>query len=123
MLRKFIVALLALGTLVFGPNLIWFATSTVRISNASDGSLTRVGFHACGTTHTLGTLAPGVSVFRFLEACGDDVLEIRIGDEAFCFMYVEGDIYHVDAYLRGETAVDCAYDDLFTGLLLAKILL
>jgi hypothetical protein len=72
----FMIALVA-------PNLIWLGSSTVRITNASDKSITAVAYTACGTRHAMGALAPKASVFHFLEAYGDDTLEIVIADRKY----------------------------------------
>ena len=104
-------------------NLIWLATSSMRIENASDRPLDAIAFSACETVHTVGTLAPGESVFRFLEACGDDTLEIRLGGNRFCQTYVEGELYHVVVELRSTTDVRCRYEDAFSTLLVREALL
>ena len=116
------VAVAIVTLLLLAPNLIWLGTSTVRIENVSDLPLGAVGYSACETTHSVGRLAPGQSVFRFLEACGDDTLEILIGDERFCRTYVEGELYHVDATIEGVGAVQCGYDDLVSSLFVIKAL-
>ena len=108
--------------LLLAPNLIWLATSTVRIENASDLPRDAVRYSACETTHDVGRLAPGQSVFRFLEACGDDTLEILVGDAPFCQTYVEGELYHVDATIEDISTVQCGYDDLLSSLFVAKVL-
>lgn len=115
-------------------NLIWLATSTVRIHNASPDTITDVAYSACDTRHTIGWLASGESVFRLLQACGDDTLSIYIGNKEFCRTYVEGELYHVDAELLAgptdessvsavaENSVDCKYDDLISSLFINKVL-
>ena len=75
---------------------------------------------ACEKTHPIGD--PGGSTFRFLEACGDDTLEIIIGESGFCQTYVEGELYHVDATITHVDAVACDYDDLLSSLFIKKAL-
>ena len=114
-------AIAALLLLTVMPNLVWLATSTVRIHNASDKPIPAVAYRACEATHRIGALRPGESRFRFLEACGDDSLEILIDDAKFCRIYVEGELYHVDAAITAIDAVECSYDDLLSGLFVEKI--
>lgn len=103
-----------------GPNLAWFVTSTIRIDNASAQRLDAVGYMACGRDHAIGSLRPGESVFRLLPACGDDTLEILVGDARYCRIYVEGEMYHVDAAIRTPRQVECAYDHLLASFFAAK---
>lgn len=103
-------------------NLLWLGTSTVKIINASDSAIGSVAYSACGVTHPLGRLEAGRSAFRFLEACGDDTLVIFVGDSEFCQIYVEGELYHVDGEIVAPDNVVCAYDHLFSSLLIAKAL-
>ena len=65
-------------------------------------------------------MRPAESVFRFLEACGDDTLTIHVADAEYCRTYVEGELYHVDATINSRTAVSCKYDDLLSSLFLKK---
>lgn len=108
--------------LIASLNLLWLAGSTVRIENASTQTLDAVGYMACGEARAIGSLAPGESVFRWLPACGDDTLEILLGDARFCRIYVEGELYHVDAAIASRDRVDCAYDHLFASLFVVKAL-
>lgn len=108
--------------LVIAPNLVWLGTSTVRIHNAADSTTDAVAYVACETSHHVGTLGPHQSVFRFLPACGDDTLEIVVGQSRFCQMYVEGELYHVEATIDAAGAVTCRYDDLLSSLFIAKVL-
>lgn len=78
---------------LIAPNLMSLSTSTVRVENASDSSIESIAYLACETTHIVGTLRPHQFIFRFLEACGDDTLEIQIGDSKFRQIYVEGELY------------------------------
>jgi len=119
---RYFVGAIALLLLTAAPNLIWLATSTVRIHNASNQPVSAVAYMACETIHPLGRLQPGESRFQFLEACGDDTLEIVIGDSRFCRTYVEGELYHVDATITAVNAVGCRYDDLLSSLFIAKAL-
>lgn len=104
------------------PNLLWLGTSTLRIQNASNSPIDSITYLACETIHTVGTLAPHQSMFRFLPACGDDTLEIVIGEAKFCQTYIEGELYHVDATTDGVDTVRCTYDDLLSSLFVAKAL-
>jgi hypothetical protein len=113
---------IALVLITVAPNLVWLGTSTVRIHNASNQAIRGVAYLACDTIHSVGTLKPGQSIFRFLPACGDDTLEILIGGSRFCQTYVEGELYHVDATLSAVDAVGCRYDDLLSSLFIAKAL-
>jgi len=104
------------------PNLIWIGTSTLRIQNVSNSPVDSIAYMVCETMHPVGTLAPHQSIFRFLPACGDDTLEIVIGEAKFCQTYVEGELYHVDATIDAADSVRCKYDDLFSSLFVAKAL-
>lgn len=119
---RYIGVVITLLLLAVVPNLIWLATSTVRIHNASNHSIDAVAYSACETIHSIGTLRPDESVFRFLKACGDDTLEILIGDLRFCQTYVEGELYHVDATIAAIDSVRCSYDDLLSSLFIKKVL-
>ena len=119
---RYIGGVVALLVLSVAPNLIWLATSTVRIQNTLNQSVSSVGYLACETTHSIGTLRPGEAIFVFLEACGDDTLEILIGDSKFCQTYVEGELYHVDATITAVDAVSCGYDDLLSSLFITKVI-
>ncbi len=111
---------LALPVLLLVPNLVWLGTSTVRIHNASNQTVPAVAYVACEMIHSAGALRPGESLFRFLPACGDDTLEILVGDSRFCQTYVEGELYHVDATINAMDAVSCAYDNPFSSLFIEK---
>lgn len=113
---------IALLFVTVAPNLIWLGTSTVRIHNASNQPIAGVAYLACEKIHFVGTLRPGGSLFRLLPACGDDTLEILIGDSRFCQTYVEGELYHVDATVSALDTVGCHYDDLLSSLFIAKVL-
>lgn len=104
------------------PNLLWLSTSTLRIHNTTGVDIAAVAYSACARTRTIGDLAPGASSFVLLEDCGEDSLEIVIGDERFCRMYVEGDVYHVDAVIDAPRSVQCDYGDLLSNLLLVEAL-
>ena len=108
--------------LLIAPNLIWLGTSTVRIHNASASPIEEIAYIACATTHSVGTLRPGQSIFRLLESCGEDTLEIVIADSRFCQSYLEGDLYHVDASIDATDSVRCGYDDLLSSLFIVKVL-
>ncbi len=108
--------------LVIAPNLVWLGTSTVRIYNAADSTIDAVAYVACETSHHVGTLRPHQSVFRFLPACGDDTLEIVVGESRFCQTYVEGELYHVEATIDTAGAVSCRYGDPLSSLFVAKAL-
>ena len=109
--------------ILIAPNLIWLCTSTIRIENASESPIYAVAYKACERTHSLKTLQPRQSVFRLLEACGDDTLEILVQDSNFCQTYVEGELYHVDATISTADEVECEYDDLLLSLFIFKALL
>jgi len=96
--------------------------SSIRVSNVSNSHIDLIAYLVCETTHTVGTLGPHQSIFRFLPACGDDTLEILIGEAKYCQTYVEGELYHVDATIDTVDAVRCTYDDLLSSLLVAKVL-
>ena len=107
---------------LLAPNLLWLGTSTLRIQNISNSPVDSIAYLACETIYPVGILAPHQSMFRFLPACGDDTLEIVIGEAKFCQMYVEGEQYHVDAAINGVDSVNCRYDDLFSSLFVGKVL-
>jgi len=113
-------AIVTLLILMITPNLVWLATSSVKIHNISNQTISAVAYSACEKTLPIETLLPGQSIFRFLEACGDDTLEILIGSSRFCQTYVEGELYHVDVVIKTQNDVDCNYDDLFSSLLIKK---
>ena len=119
---RYIGILFVLLVMLVAPNFIWLGTSTVRVHNSSNATIDRVGYSACETLHVVGSLGPGESVFRFLEACGDDTLEILIGESAYCQSYVEGELYHVDAIIGDDGDVRCRYDDLLSSLFIYKVL-
>lgn len=121
-MRYVVWVIMALVLTSVAPNLIWLGTSTLRIHNASNQPIAGVAYLACETTHSVGTVRPRESILRFLPACGDDTLEILVGDSRFCQIYVEGEMYHVDATLRAVDAVGCGYDDLLSSLFIAKAL-
>ncbi len=114
------------GILLLLPNLTWLWTSTVKISNDSDAPIDAVEFRACGKTRSIGRLGPGHSAFRLLPSCGDDTLDILAGGSLICRLYVEGELYHVDASLEPDLKPDdgsaCSYDDPISTLFLAKAL-
>jgi hypothetical protein len=107
---------------LLAPNLLWLGTSTLRIQNVSNSPVDSIAYLVCETIHPVGTLAPQQSIFRFLPACGDDTLEIVIGEAKFCQTYVEGELYHVDAEIAGVDTVRCTYDDLLSSLFVTKAL-
>jgi len=113
---------LALALLVASFNLLWLAGSTVRIENTTLQPLDRVAYFACGEDHEIGRLEAGETVFRWLPACGDDSLEIVIDESRHCRIYVEGEMYHVEAAIRSPDRVDCAYEHLFSALFVARAL-
>lgn len=119
---RYLAGAVALALLAIAPNLIWLGASTVRIQNASNQAISRVAYSACDTTHSIETLFPGESTFQLLEACGDDSLEILIDNFRFFQIYVEGELYHVDATIATVDAIQCEYADPFSSLFLAKIL-
>jgi len=119
--RRILALALSIALFAIALNLLWLATSTLRIENATGKSLEAVAFSACGRVQQVGSLAPGDSVFRLLPACGDDTLEILLDDASFCRIYVEGELYHVDAVIHSRQRVDCTYDHLFSGLFVAKL--
>ena len=104
------------------PNLLWLSTSTLRIQNDSGAALADLSYSACGKTHALDPLPAAAATFVFLEACGDDSLEIGVGDARFCQMYVEGDMYHVGASVESPQQVRCEYGDLLSNLFIAEAL-
>jgi len=120
--RYFVGGAIALLLLTVTPNLTWLATSTVKIRNATNQPISTVAYMACEKTHPIGTLDQGGSRFRFLEACGDDTLEIMIGESRFCQTYVEGELYHVDATITDVDTVACDYDDLLSSFFIKKAL-
>lgn len=119
-MRYFGFAFIILCILI-APNFIWLATSTVRIENTSESTIQSIAYLVCEKIHAIGPLEPNESVFRFLEACGDDTLEIHVGTSRFCQIYVEGELYHVDATLDGLDTVSCQYDDLLSSLFITKV--
>lgn len=104
------------------PNLIWLQTSTLRIKNASAWTTYSLEFEACGERHAVGGLESGQSTFRFLESCGDDTLTILHEGAAACQLYVEGELYHVDAVVEAGV-VECSYDDPLSTLFVLELLL
>ena len=112
----------AILLVLLAPNLLWLGTSTLRIQNLSNSSIDSIAYMVCETIHPVGTLAAHQSIFRFLPACGDDTLEIVIGEAKFCQTYVEGELYHVDAAIAGIDTVSCTYDDLLSSLFVGKVL-
>jgi hypothetical protein len=119
---RWVLGILLIVFLAVAANLIWLMTSTVRIHNGTDSTMNSLAYTACETKHSVGELRPGESVFRFLEACGDDTLIIHVADQEFCQTYVEGELYHVDAVIRSPQEVECEYDDLISSLFIVKVL-
>ena len=119
---RYVVVLVVASILILAPNLIWLATSTVRIENATGEPLASVAYLACETSHSLGSFEPNEARFLLLEACGDDTLEIVLSDARYCQAYVEGDMYHVDARIVEASAVECTYGDLFSSLFILELL-
>jgi len=119
---RYLGAVVTLMLLTITPNLVWLATSSVRIHNISNQPISAVAYTACEKTFLIGNLLPGQSAFRFLEDCGDDTLKILIGNSRFCQTYVEGELYHIDATIKAPRDVVCSHDDLFSSLLIKKIL-
>ena len=117
---RYLGAVATLLILMIIPNLVWLATSSIRIHNISNQPISAVAYSACEKTHPIGSLLPGQSIFRFLEACGDDTLKILIGNSRFCQTYVEGELYHIDATIKTPNDVGCSYDDLFSSLFVKK---
>lgn len=107
--------------LLLVPNLLWLGTSTVRVHNSSNQDISGLGYMACERTHVTGHLRPGESVFRILEGCGDDTLEIAVGGHRFCRTYVEDELYHVDVTFNAETSVTCEYEDPLSSLFVVKV--
>ncbi len=107
--------------LLVAPNLIWLHTSTLRFHNASGSSIYSLEFEACGERHDVGPLAAGRGAFRFLESCGDDTLKIVNNDAVECQLYVEGELYHVEAVFDGS-GLECSYADPFSTLFVTKLL-
>jgi len=122
MIARWVGGILALAIVCMLPNLTWLGTSTLRIHNGSSMRVANVSYVACEARQVVGALAPNESVFRFLDACGDDTLTIRIADSEFCQTYVEGELYHVDAILTADATVRCSYDDLLSSLFITKAL-
>ncbi len=112
----------AILLILLAPNLLWLGTSTLRIQNVSNLPVDSIAYIVCETIHPVGALAPHQSIFRFLPSCGDDTLEIVIGESKFCQMYVEGELYHVDAMIDTVGSVKCTYDDLLSSLLVVTVL-
>jgi hypothetical protein len=105
-------AFILLGLLVtlVGPNLLWLSRSTIRIENRSTQPVENVVLFACDKPINLGLLSAGASRFQVLPSCGDDSLEVRAGEmPSNCRMYVEGDLYHVQAWFTSSTSAECSY--------------
>lgn len=119
---RYLVWVFAILFILLAPNLLWLGTSTLRIQNVSDLPIDSIAYMVCETIYPVGTLASHQSIFRFLPACGDDTLEIVMGETKFCQMYVEGELYHVDATISTIDSVRCTYDDLLSSLFVKKAL-
>lgn len=117
---RYVWGVIALLLIIAAPNLIWLGTSTVRIHNTSNQAIPAVAYLACERIHAIGSLKPQESIFRLLPACGDDTLEILVGDARFCQTYVEGELYHIDVTLSAADAVGCQYDGPLSSLFIAK---
>ena len=102
---RYFAAIIVLVFFVLAPNLIWLGTSTVRIKNVTGNPLEFVSYRACEKTHDLGSFGPHEAKFRFLETCGDDTLEIVLNQTKHCQIYVEGELYHVDARITAPNAI------------------
>ncbi len=106
---------------LLAPNLLWLGTSTLRIQNDSNSAIDSIAYMVCETIHPVDTLILINPHFAFLPACGDDTLEIVIGEAKYCQTYVEGELYHVDAEINGVDSVSCRYDDLLSSLFIKKV--
>ncbi|MBX3235694.1 MAG: hypothetical protein KF814_06045 [Nitrospiraceae bacterium] len=95
--------------LLCAPNLVWLKHSTVRVENRGQEEIQDLVLYACSQPINLGSLAPGGSRFRLIPHCGEDSLEVRSGDLAVCNIYVEGQSYHVLAWLTSPMSGDCTY--------------
>lgn len=60
---------------VFLPNLIWLATSSLRIENTTALPIDSISYRACEKNNVIGILSERKSIFEFLEGCGDDTPE------------------------------------------------
>ena len=107
--------------LLAAPNLIWLATSSIRIDNLSATEVTPQ-YEACDRRHQVGEIASGDFVFAYLEACGDDTLTIHIDKLSYCQIYVEGELYHIDVSINAADQVDCVYANPFSSLFLARLI-
>ena len=118
--------LLFLGVLVlilWSPNLLWLARSTLFVENRSTRPLTDVRLALCDASFSLGELKLGESRFRTLPSCGDASLSVNAGERELCRTYVEGDMYHVDVVAaEREIACDVRFPP-FSPLFLIKRLL
>ncbi len=121
-MRWFLV-FVGIGALILLPNLMWLATSTLRIENKSGSSLSSLSYRACETEYPLAPLKRGSADFEILPSCGEDTIVIILGEKEFCQIYVEGEMYHVDVEVHSPDNVTCKYDDPISGLFLAKMLL
>jgi hypothetical protein len=111
------------AAVIIGPNAFWLARSTVRIENRGSARVPSVVLAACSETLQLGPLPAGSSVFRVLPQCGDDTLVISSGLAQVCRLYVEGSLYHVQAWFSSPDEGDCEYDSPpFSPLLVSQLL-
>ena len=111
------------AAILIGPNAFWLARSTVRIENRGSTHVPSVVLAACSETLQLGPLRAGSSVFRVLPQCGDDTLVISSSLAQVCRLYVEGSLYHVQAWFLAPDEGDCEYDSPpFWPLLLSQLL-
>ncbi|MEM7097975.1 MAG: hypothetical protein AAF541_06925 [Pseudomonadota bacterium] len=81
-----------------------------------------VAYTVCDVRYEVRDLAPKESVFRILDACGDDTLKVHVREAEVCQTYIEGELYHIDARIVSANRIHCSYDDLFSTLLIKKVL-
>ncbi len=120
------LAALAVALLAAAPNLLWLSRSSLRVVNLGPNEVRDVRAVVCGQTLALGDLAPGQARFRLLPRCGDASLEVRVGSgdtaRETCRIYVEGAMYHVDAWVGEALPEDCEYAAApFGTLLVGKV--
>lgn len=94
-----------------GPNLIWLARSTARITNESRLELGDLRLEVGGRELVIGTAPPGLSRFVFLPETGDATLRVSywIGPRELtgCQEYVGGSMYHVDIRIARNLEARC----------------
>lgn len=103
-------ALVTVGLIpaLLSPNLKWLTRLTARVENQGPHPVENVVLFTCGKPVSLGLLASSTPQFQIRLICGEDRPEVQAGSLATnCQTYVEGDLYHIQAWFTSPTTAEC----------------